>query len=54
MAMDGNAEAITIVAREVGEKAFGVVRQKLVWIDLGGTLRVCSPDHIPKGRSPPW
>jgi uncharacterized protein (DUF1778 family) len=30
MVMDGRAEAIKIVAREVGEKAFGVVRQKLV------------------------
>ena len=30
MVMDGKAEAIRIVAREVGEKAFGVVRQKLV------------------------
>jgi hypothetical protein len=30
MVMDGKAEAIKIVAREVGEKAFGVVRQKLV------------------------
>lgn len=29
MVMDGKAEAIKIVAREVGEKAFGVVRQKL-------------------------
>ena len=27
--MDGKAEAIKIVAREVGEKAFGVARQKL-------------------------
>ncbi|GMV51835.1 MAG: hypothetical protein AMXMBFR67_33780 [Nitrospira sp.] len=30
LVMDGKAEAIKIVAREVGEKAFGVVRQKLV------------------------
>lgn len=30
MVMDGKAEAIKIVAREVGEKAFGAVRQKLV------------------------
>lgn len=30
MVMDGKAEAIKIVAREVGEKAFAVVRQKLV------------------------
>ncbi len=30
MVMDGTAEAIKIVAKEVGEKAFGVVRQKLV------------------------
>ena len=30
MVMDGKAEAIKIVAREVGEKAFGVIRQKLV------------------------
>jgi len=30
MVMDGKAEAVKIVAREVGEKAFGVVRQKLV------------------------
>jgi uncharacterized protein (DUF1778 family) len=30
MVMDGKTEAIKIVAREVGEKAFGVVRQKLV------------------------
>ena len=30
MVMDGKAEAIKIVAKEVGEKAFGVVRQKLV------------------------
>ena len=30
MVMDGQAEALKIVAREVGEKAFGVVRQKLV------------------------
>lgn len=29
MVMDGKADAIKIVAREVGEKAFGVVRQKL-------------------------
>lgn len=29
MVMDGKAEAIKIVAREVGEKAFAVVRQKL-------------------------
>lgn len=29
LVMDGKAEAIKIVAREVGEKAFGVVRQKL-------------------------
>lgn len=29
MVMDGKAEAIKIVAREVGEKTFGVVRQKL-------------------------
>jgi hypothetical protein len=29
MVMDGKAEAIKIVAREIGEKAFGVVRQKL-------------------------
>ncbi len=30
MVMDGKAEAIKIVAKEVGEKAFGLVRQKLV------------------------
>jgi len=30
MVMDGKAEAIKIVAREVGEKAFATVRQKLV------------------------
>ena len=30
MVMDGKTEAIKIVAREVGEKVFGVVRQKLV------------------------
>lgn len=30
MVMDGRTEAIKIVAREVGEKTFGVVRQKLV------------------------
>lgn len=30
MVMDGKAEAIKIVAKEVGEKAFGMVRQKLV------------------------
>lgn len=30
MVMDGKADAIKIVAREVGEKAFGVVRQKLL------------------------
>jgi len=30
LVMDGKTEAIKIVAREVGEKAFGVVRQKLV------------------------
>jgi len=30
MVMDGKTDAIKIVAREVGEKAFGVVRQKLV------------------------
>lgn len=30
MVMDGKAEAIKIVAREVGEKTFAVVRQKLV------------------------
>lgn len=29
MVMDGKAEAIRIVAKEVGEKAFGMVRQKL-------------------------
>lgn len=29
MVMDGKAEAIKIVAREVGEKAFAAVRQKL-------------------------
>ena len=29
MVMDGKPEAIKIVAREVGEKAFAVVRQKL-------------------------
>ena len=29
MVMDGKADAIKIVAREVGEKAFAVVRQKL-------------------------
>ncbi|MCW5787867.1 MAG: hypothetical protein KIT49_10265 [Nitrospira sp.] len=29
MVMDGKAEAIKIVAREVGEKPLGVVRQKL-------------------------
>lgn len=29
MVMDGKAEAIKIVAREVGEKAFAMVRQKL-------------------------
>ena len=29
MVMDGKADAIKIVAKEVGEKAFGVVRQKL-------------------------
>lgn len=29
MVMDGKAEAVKIVAREVGEKAFAVVRQKL-------------------------
>ncbi|HRB15132.1 MAG TPA: hypothetical protein PK224_05050 [Nitrospira sp.] len=29
MVMDGKAEAIKIVAREVGEKTFAVVRQKL-------------------------
>ena len=30
LVMDGKTEAIKIVAREVGEKAFGIVRQKLV------------------------
>lgn len=30
MLMDGKAEAIKIVAREVGEKAFATVRQKLM------------------------
>lgn len=30
LVMDGKAEAIKIVAREVGEKAFGVIRQKLI------------------------
>lgn len=30
LVMDGKAEAIKIVAREVGEKAFATVRQKLV------------------------
>jgi len=30
LVMDGKAEAIKIVAREVGEKTFGMVRQKLV------------------------
>lgn len=30
MVMDGRAEAIKIVAREVGEKTFGIVRQKLL------------------------
>ena len=30
LVMDGKTEAIKIVAKEVGEKAFGVVRQKLV------------------------
>ena len=29
MVMDGKAEAIKIVAKKVGEKAFAVVRQKL-------------------------
>ncbi len=29
MVMDGKVDAIKIVAREVGEKAFAVVRQKL-------------------------
>ncbi|MBA5862214.1 MAG: hypothetical protein GDA65_05850 [Nitrospira sp. CR1.1] len=29
MVMDGKAEAIKIVAKEVGERAFAVVRQKL-------------------------
>lgn len=29
MVMDGKADAIKIVAKEVGEKAFAVVRQKL-------------------------
>lgn len=29
LVMDGKAEAIKIVAREVGEKTFAVVRQKL-------------------------
>ena len=29
MVMDGKADAIKIVAREVGEKTFAVVRQKL-------------------------
>lgn len=29
LVMDGKAEAIKIVAREVGEKAFAMVRQKL-------------------------
>lgn len=29
LVMDGKTEAIKIVAKEVGEKAFGVVRQKL-------------------------
>lgn len=29
MVMDGKTEAIKIVAREVGEKTFAVVRQKL-------------------------
>ena len=29
MVIDGKAEAIKIVAREVGEKTFAVVRQKL-------------------------
>ena len=29
MVMDGKAEAIKIVGREVGEKAFAVIRQKL-------------------------
>jgi hypothetical protein len=29
MVMDGKAEAVKIVAKEVGEKAFAVVRQKL-------------------------
>ena len=29
MVMDGKADAIKIVAREVGEKAFAVVRQKI-------------------------
>jgi len=29
MVMDGKAEAIKIVAREVGEKTFAAVRQKL-------------------------
>ena len=29
MVMDGKGEAIKIVAKEVGEKAFGAVRQKL-------------------------
>ncbi len=30
LVMDGKAEAIKIVAREVGEKAFATVRQKLM------------------------
>lgn len=29
MVMDGKADAIKIVAKEVGEKAFAIVRQKL-------------------------
>ena len=29
MVVDGKAEAIKIVARDVGEKAFGAIRQKL-------------------------
>lgn len=29
MVIDGNTEAIKLVAKEVGEKAFGTIRQKL-------------------------
>jgi hypothetical protein len=45
MVMDGKAEAIKIVAREVGEKAFAVVRQKLFDRHRKDAEEECYPSH---------